>query len=103
MVFHLAEGDSALLNIATEATSRPAELSTHPPNIYEDPVIEQHLGFSSVTVRTKDPDCDIDLDVAFMNWVHEYGTDRRSRQQQQQQAQHLQQHSTIALEAAGRQ
>ncbi|MCF3179042.1 hypothetical protein IPZ70_03645 [Streptomyces polychromogenes] len=103
---HFVEDDSTLLGIATEAYEQARQgFPRVPPNNYEDPVIEQHLGWSSLSVRAKDPDLGIDtaeLNVAFLNWALEYGTDWRSRQQrQQQEAQHLQQHIASALERAG--
>ncbi|MEU0273770.1 hypothetical protein [Streptomyces sp. NPDC006307] len=105
---HFVEDDSALLRVATEAYEQARQsIPPIPPNTYEDPVIEEHLGWSSLTVRAKDPDLEIDpveLNVAFMNWALEYGTDWRSRQQrQQQEEQHLQQHIASALERAGHQ
>lgn len=107
---HFVEDDSALLSIAAEAYEQARQsFPPIPPDIYEDPVIEQSLGFSSVTARAKDPDLDMkdpgnQIDPAFMNWACEYGPDWRLRQQRQEhQAQYLQQHIATAMETAGHQ
>ncbi|MGW3627117.1 hypothetical protein [Streptomyces sp. NPDC000880] len=107
---HFVEDDSALLSIATEAYEQARQsFPPTPPDIYEDPVIEQSLGFSSMTTRPKDPDLDMEdpsnqIDLSFANWVLEYGPDWRLRQQrQEQQAQYLQQRIATAMETAGHQ